>query len=169
MFSPTLDQSKPTALMRAAKSAPWLKSRWVTITLVQPWAERFRREFSRRPGRPRLWRCWLMRHTTERWRSAREAWRIELCASAQPPSWAAATETNDIDATNTATAVAARRAAVQARAFPRHSRAVSVSLIVDIPVIGSTLAALSEYRSRSNKCPNRQNRHPTRTDRRLIS
>src|ERR1700761_310804 len=83
MFSPTFDQSKPTALIRAAKSAPWLKSRWVTITLVQPWAERFRREFSLSLGRPWARRSWLTRQTTARCRSARDVWAIDVCAAAQ--------------------------------------------------------------------------------------
>ena len=64
MFSPAWDQSKPAAVMRAAKLAPWVKLPARTIVFVHPWAERFRRLFSCSGGSPRAVRWTLMRQTT---------------------------------------------------------------------------------------------------------
>src|ERR1700759_719588 len=129
MFSPTLDQRKPVAEMRAAKSARWLKSRRLTIVFVQPWADRFRRAFSARAGSPRSLRCWSIRQTTARCRAGREVVVIRLLAWAHPRPLATAIGTRDIDAITTAVTATARTARVQGYASPRHSEAVSLMLI----------------------------------------
>ena len=70
MFSPADRQSKPTALIRAAKFEPWLNTSLETIAFVQFWAERSSSTEACSGGRWRPVRCWLIRQTT----AARSAW-----------------------------------------------------------------------------------------------
>src|ERR1700733_9921787 len=132
MFSPTFDQSNPTAVIRAEKSAPWLNRRWLTMVLVQPWAERFSRELALSAGRCRLSRSMLTRQTTAACSWGAEASPIGVWALAHPGVWDEAAGASATSASATAAANTAVRRRMLTRARVSRSRKFAVSgLVID--------------------------------------